>query len=104
MTTDDIAKLAEIMAENDLSELSLEEEGTKLRLERGARIVESMAPVAVAAAPVAVAPAVAASPEETAETEEAPCISSPIVGTFYTAPSPDADVFANVGDRVNADT
>ena len=70
-----------------------------------------MAPVAVPAAPVAAAPAapVAASsePAETpaasaAESDDSKYITikSPMIGTFYRKPSPDKDVFVNVGDEI----
>ena len=56
------------------------------------------APTPVAAAPVATAaPAVEADPYAGAH-----IVKSPIVGTFYAAPSPDADAFVSVGDRVEA--
>ena len=55
------------------------------------------APAPVAAAPVAAAPAVEADPYAGAH-----IVKSPIVGTFYAAPSPDADAFVSVGDRVEA--
>ena len=66
------------------------------------------APPAQAAAPLAApAPAAAAPGPETAETEVDPnagahVVKSPIVGTFYDAPSPDSDPFVRVGDRVSA--
>jgi acetyl-CoA carboxylase biotin carboxyl carrier protein len=57
------------------------------------------APTPVGAAPVAAAaaPAVEADPYAGAH-----IVKSPIVGTFYAAPSPDADAFVSVGDRVEA--
>jgi acetyl-CoA carboxylase biotin carboxyl carrier protein len=55
------------------------------------------APAAVAAAPAAaVAPAVEADPHAGAHV-----VKSPIVGTFYPAPSPDAENFVKIGDRVD---
>ncbi len=57
------------------------------------------APAPVAAAPVAAA---AASSVEADPYAGAHIVKSPIVGTFYAAPSPDADAFVSVGDRVEA--
>ena len=55
------------------------------------------APVAAAPVAAAAAPAVEADPYAGAH-----IVKSPIVGTFYAAPSPDADAFVSVGDRVEA--
>ena len=62
------------------------------------------APAATAPAPVAAAPvaAVAAPAVEADPYAGAHIVKSPIVGTFYAAPSPDADAFVSVGDRVEA--
>ena len=62
------------------------------------------APVAPApvAAPVASAPAAAAPAAEADPHAGAHIVKSPIVGTFYDAPSPDADSFVKVGDQVEA--
>jgi acetyl-CoA carboxylase biotin carboxyl carrier protein len=58
------------------------------------------APAAVAAAPVpAAAPAAPAAPEPPPE-PPGHMLNSPIVGTFYAAPSPDAEPYVRVGDRV----
>jgi len=54
----------------------------------------------VAAAPVAAAPAAAAAPAVVDPYAGAHIVKSPIVGTFYASPSPDADAFVAVGDRV----
>jgi len=57
------------------------------------------APVAIAASPVASAPA-AAPAAEVDPHAGAHIVKSPIVGTFYDAPSPDAEAFVKVGDHV----
>ena len=56
---------------------------------------------AVAAAPAAAMPAVPAAPvAEPAVEPEGPCITAPLVGTFYAASAPDAAPFVQVGDKV----
>jgi acetyl-CoA carboxylase biotin carboxyl carrier protein len=55
--------------------------------------------LAAPSAPAAAAPTADAQADDLGET-----IDSPIVGTFYAAPSPDADSFVKVGDTVSADT
>jgi len=113
----DIKKIVELMDEHGLSQFKLEQDETKLELKKGrdvdvAAISQLMAaaPAPVAAAPVAApmpaAPAAAAAPAADAGgpppgTED---ITSPMVGTFYTASAPDADAFVKVGDKVSADT
>ena len=59
-------------------------------------------PVVAAGVPVAAAPAAAqeAAPAEEEAEEETLFITSPIVGTFYSAPAPDAPAFVKVGDQV----
>ena len=104
MKIDDIKAIAEIVAANDLAELKLERDGFTLEIKRGSAAVIAApvsmvapAPVAApAAAPAAAAPAVPAANRVT--------IDSPLVGTLYRAPSPEAAPFVKVGDKVTADT
>ncbi len=96
--------LAKLMAEYDLSEISIDETSGKIRLRRGAAIdfdampqyIPAAAPAVQAAAPAAAAPVADATPIE--------AIAAPIVGTFYQSPAPDAAPFVKVGDKVTADT
>ncbi len=63
------------------------------------------APQTLAAAPQAAAPATAAAAAETQASEDDSkfvTIKSPMIGTFYRKPSPDKDVFVNVGDKISA--
>ena len=53
-----------------------------------------------AAAPAASAPAPAAAPAAAPAQPEGPCITAPLVGTFYAASAPDAEPFVKVGDKV----
>ena len=63
--------------------------------------VPATAPVAPAAAPAAPqAPAQPAAPAKTEDTSKYIEIKSPMIGTFYRRPSPDKDVFVNIGDEV----
>ncbi|NRB74627.1 MAG: acetyl-CoA carboxylase biotin carboxyl carrier protein [Verrucomicrobiales bacterium] len=113
----DIKKIVELMDEHGLSQFKLEQDETKLELKKGGDVdvsaisqLMAAAPAPIAAAPVApaapaAAPAAAAPAADAgglpAGTEE---ITSPMVGTFYTASAPDADAFVKVGDKVSADT
>ena len=100
MQIEEIRAYAELMREYELTELKIEQDGCVLDLSRGGACV----PAAQVAMPVA-APAAApeAAPEKAPEVPLA-AIESPLVGTFYRAPSPDAKPFVEVGDRVTADT
>jgi acetyl-CoA carboxylase biotin carboxyl carrier protein len=106
-----IGEIAEIMAETGLTEVELRQGDKTLRLSKTTGV--AAAPAMVAAAPVAApAPAAAAAPtaEATAAAAaeaaaESPAdhpgtVTSPMVGTVYLAPQPDADFFVSVGDRV----
>ena len=104
MKIDDIKAIAEIVAANDLAEFKLEREGFTLEIKRGSAAVIAAPVSMVAPAPVAApaaAPAVVAAPA--ADTPKV-TIDSPLVGTLYRAPGPDAQPFVQVGDRVNPDT
>lgn len=99
--TDYIEKLAKIIADNGLTEISLEDGEQAITIRKDLPEVIAAAPAAVSA-PVAAAPA--ATPAQAAEAPKAApkgkAITSPMVGTFYAAPSPDAEPFAEVGKTI----
>ncbi len=99
--TDYIEKLAKIISDNGLTEISLEdgEQAITIRKDLPEVNMVASAPAAVAAAP---APQAAAAPTDT-KAEAAPkgkAVTSPMVGTFYSAPSPDAEPFVEVGKTI----
>ena len=107
MNIEDIKTIVKLMGEYQLTEFSAEADGTtiKIRREGCSAPAVQMIPAPVAAAPIPVAaapaaPAAAAAPAVSAGIN----IESPLVGTFYTAPSPDSAPFVQVGDRVTPDT
>ena len=105
MEFEKIRTLVSMMGEYNLSEIKIEMDGCNLCLRRNFGVEAVVAaPVAVAAAPVA-AP-VAAAPAAAPAVAEAPkvTIDSPLVGTLYRAPGPEAQPFVRVGDTVSADT
>jgi acetyl-CoA carboxylase biotin carboxyl carrier protein len=95
-----VRELAELLNDTGLSEIEVEDGERKIKVSRTM--------TAMAAAPVAVAaPAAAATPAATAPVAEAPAVAanalkSPMVGTAYTAPEPDAAPFVTVGSQVSA--
>jgi len=97
-----IKKLIELLEESDIGELEIKEGEESVRISRGhANIVAAQqmmaAPAPVAAAPVAPAPVVEEKKEAVLTGH---IIKSPMVGTFYSAPSPGSPAFAAVGQHV----
>jgi acetyl-CoA carboxylase biotin carboxyl carrier protein len=92
-----VTKLIELMKEHDLSEIDLKQGDTAVRLKRGGDVV--MAPTA-APAVARPAPGGAAAEAAPAADDKMLVITSPMVGTFYRASSPEAAPFAKVGDRI----
>lgn len=98
-----ISRLVELMKEHDLGEIDLAQGDQKIRLRRGGEMVA--APPAVVAAPPA--PAKSTAPPAPAVAESSPnlaVIKSEMVGTFYSASSPETPPFVKVGDHVGPDT
>lgn len=99
-----IRQLVKLMKDNDLSEIDLEWEKSRIRLRRGTAVVAAAPAYAPALAPAPAAPAAAgesAPPKPASNLLE---IKSPMVGTFYSASSPDAEAFVKVGSRVSPDS
>lgn len=96
MELEDLKGLIELLKETDITELLVEKDGTKVRIKR-----EKMFPPFEVSAPkphVVVEKIVEEVAEE--ETQRLITITSPIVGTFYRSPSPDAPSFVEPGQRV----
>jgi acetyl-CoA carboxylase biotin carboxyl carrier protein len=92
-----VRRLADILIETGLTEIEVEQDGQRIRVARDApTTVYAGAPQAAPAAAPAPAPAVA-TPEAPARGEQ---VKSPMVGTVYLRPQPDAEPFVQVGDRV----
>ncbi|MCK5114676.1 MAG: acetyl-CoA carboxylase biotin carboxyl carrier protein [Phycisphaerae bacterium] len=102
----DVEHLMQMMAVNDVTEIDIDDAGRKISLKRGSFVpVAQGAPVAAFTPVASAAPAAAAAVEEAdAPDDDLIDITSPMVGTFYSAPSPDSDAFASVGDKVNTET
>ena len=96
--------LIDLVSESGVAELEITEGEDRVRIENrnGAAPVQVHQPVTVAQPmPVPVpAPEVAPAPAPTAPQQTGTPLTSPMVGTFYRAPSPGADPFVKVGDTV----
>ena len=101
MDLKDIKAIVDLMEKNGLTAFEMEKGGFRIALSKGAvagpAVSYAPAPVAAPAAPAA--PAEAAAPA--ASGKEIP---SPMVGTFYTSPSPESPAFVKVGQKVTPDT
>ena len=102
-----IKRLIELLDESGVNEIEIWEGEESVRISRGAPAAAAAAPAAPAPAPAAAptAPAAAAAAETSPSPAPEPSghtIRSPMVGTFYRAPSPEADPFVEEGQTVNA--
>ncbi|HXG94084.1 MAG TPA: acetyl-CoA carboxylase biotin carboxyl carrier protein [Blastocatellia bacterium] len=127
MNLKELKELIELVSEKGFAEFEYERQGERVRISRFKDPAPQIAPPAVA--PVIISPPIAATAESQtlsaqreAHSQPAPepaqaapaeseisetqlhIIKSPIVGTFYRSPSPAAEPFVNVGDRVEPDT
>ena len=110
MNLEEIRTLAEIMSENGLTAIEISEGESNIRLEKNPPACVSAAPMPipavmpaapVQAAPHAEAPAGAAPATPAAGNFRNPAeVKSPMVGVFYDSPSPEADPYVKVGDKV----
>lgn len=115
---DELRELIGLVRENEFTEFELEREGFRVRFRRGASAAEAAGEaetlpetktVAASAAPVEAKVSAPAHPGAKAQTEASEdqdlhIIPSPIVGTFYRSPSPNADSFVKIGSRVESDS
>lgn len=95
-----VRQLAELLDETSLTEIEVEQGDRKIRV---ARKAGQQAPQFYAPAPQAAAPAAAAAPvAESAPAAPVNAVKSPMVGTVYLAPEPNAAPFISVGTAVKA--
>jgi acetyl-CoA carboxylase biotin carboxyl carrier protein len=116
-TFEELCQLIRVVSESRVGGVELERDGSRLRIDGvpmpPAVTGTPLLPPSVAAAPplafpalapTVASPAPAAAPRSTSEAEEDDSsltfVTSPIVGTFYRAPNPDAEPYVKVGDHV----
>ena len=96
MELEDLKDLIELLKETDITELQIEKDGTKVKIKREKLLSSIEMPVQKSAV---------FKEKIVAETENAAqrlvTVTSPIVGTFYRSPSPDAPPFTEMGMKVN---
>jgi acetyl-CoA carboxylase biotin carboxyl carrier protein len=102
----DIKAIIDLMKKNSISEFELERQEFKIKLKRGGNVItygDEPQVQAYAAAPmIAASAAPPASPAAAGSTDLE--IKSPMIGTFYRAPSPEAANYIEIGSEVNPDT
>ena len=100
-----VKKLIELLDESGIAEIEITEGEESVRISRyaqGAPVAAAAAPMQVAAAPAEPAPAAEMAPPPWAPADEDGYeVKAPMVGTYYSAPSPGASAYIQVGDRVN---
>ncbi len=105
-----LERLVKLMAANDLNTVDVRDGDKRVILKRGQAVVAGAIPAFHAAPVQAAAPTTSAPPAATAKSEAADEeaglveIKSPMVGTFYAAPAPDAKPFVAVGSTVDEET
>ena len=103
---DYIEKLAKLVSDNQLSEITLEDGDKAITIKKGVQGAVVMQPAAPAmSAPAVQATAAAESAPAAIKTSDTPKgtpITSPMVGAFYAAPSPGSEPYVKVGDVVKA--
>ena len=103
-----IKKIIRLLENSSIDELEIEEEGKKIRVARNRQAAAAYS-IPMQAVPAIPAPTASAAPMPSAEANPSTKsekqyheIRSPIVGTFYRSPSPDADSYTDVGQKVKS--
>ena len=111
MDIKDIKAITDLMKKNSITEFELERQDSKIRLKRGsnggAPVVQYDEPVVGAGAvpvlpPIAVASPLTVAPPVPATGEVE--VKSPMIGTFYRAPSPEAASYVEIGTEINPES
>ena len=118
MDLKEIKKILDLIADSEVNQVTIEEGDFKIKVKKTADVVQGSAPVQYQ---MPAAPQQGSSPSAGQQQPQQPApspdsgdgssseettaasgdtLESPIVGTFYSAPSPDDDAFVNVGDQV----
>jgi len=112
MDIKEIKAVIDLMRKNSLTEFEYEKDGTKIRIQRGPdgkpqvfTTTPGIAPTpALVPVPLAIPTATAPTPAPAPAPESLPSINSPMVGTFYASPAPDAPAYVSVGTVVTPES
>lgn len=108
-----VKKLLDLISESDVNEVTIEEDDFKIKVKKTSEAATQTVQYQMPQQPqTSQAPVAAQSPTPTPEDDNSgetgssqpvgDILKSPIVGTFYEAPSPDSDPFVSVGDHIEA--
>lgn len=117
MNMKDLKDIVKLMKDNKINELEYEEDGKKIKLKRGtnSRVPTEtnfvhQVPVSVpqtaqnsAPAPVPAAPTSSVETDKEVDDPNLVIVRSPMVGTYYSSPAPNAPAFVKVGQEINVD-
>ena len=96
MELEDLKELIELLKDTDITELQVEKDGTKVKIKREKMLISLDMP----GHKTAMQMEKAALSEAEEETQRLVTVTSPIVGTFYKSPTPEANPFIEIGARV----
>ena len=99
-----IRRLVELMNEHELAEIDLRQADQRIRLRKGSEPIVSLAPQRPAGESTSAAAPSSPSLPPPEEPKNIALIKSPMVGTFYAAPSPETPPFVKVGDHIGPQT
>ncbi len=106
MDINEIKKLIKIVESSEINSFSMEEGNLKIKISKNGKVVNAIAPAQVVQPQVITtqAPQQVETKDESKDSKEdnSHTILSPIVGTFYRAPAPDADSYVKVGDAISS--
>jgi acetyl-CoA carboxylase biotin carboxyl carrier protein len=98
MELDDLKELIELLKDTDITELQVEKDGTKVKIKREKILASLEMPVHKNTAVTGLQEKILAETEE--DSRRLVTVTSPIVGTFFRSPSPDANPFVEIGSQV----
>lgn len=109
MDLKDIKAIIDLMKKNSVTEFELEKQDFKIRLKRGSNgsgtvVAYDDPPALTGAQPLLAMPALIPAPQVVAPVSNEVEIKSPMIGTFYRAPSPESAAYIEVGSEVNPET
>lgn len=96
MDIDDLKEIISLIMETDISELQIEKDGIKVKIRRNTL----MPPIEMPQKPPVASESAREAETEKEDAQRLVTVTSPIVGTFYRSPSPDAHPFVDVGSMV----
>ncbi len=99
MNINDLEQIIRILKQNEVTDFEIEHDGVHIKLSRGGSVVQTSTQISSVAPAISTPPAAIQSAPPVVD-EKYTKVESPIVGTFYRKPSPDAEAYASEGQMV----